>query len=252
MNLVTNARDAMPEGGILTITTGFRNLDSRFAQTNGYGEPGNYALLTVSDSGTGMDDETVKRIFEPFYTTKEVGKGTGLGLSIVYGIVKKHNGFINCYSEPGKGTVFSIYLPALQEAAYPLATPPQEQLVGGTETILLAEDDVEVRKITRSLLEEHGYRVIEAVDGEEALLKFRKHWEEVHLLLLDVIMPHKNGWEVYVDISRMRPDIKVIFSSGYSAEIIHQKGMLTEGINYLTKPHTRQLLLSKIREVLNQ
>jgi len=252
MNLVTNARDAMPEGGMLTITSGILEIDGRFALTHGYGEPGTYAILSVSDTGTGMDEETAKRIFEPFYTTKDVGKGTGLGLSIVYGIVKKHNGYITCYSEPGKGSVFTMYLPAVQEAVDKPCLPPEERFVGGTETILMAEDDGEVRKITRVLLEEHGYRVIEAVDGEEALAKFRKHWEEVQLLLLDVIMPNKNGWDVYTDISRMRPDIKVIFTSGYSADIVQGKGMLAEGVAYLTKPHSRHALLTKIREVLNQ
>jgi PAS domain S-box-containing protein len=251
MNLTTNGRDAMPDGGRLTIRTGLINLDNKFALTHGYGSPGIYALIEVSDEGSGMDEETVKRIFEPFYSTKEVGKGTGLGLSIVYGIIKKHNGYINCYSEPGKGSVFTIYLPAIRETADLPYTPPQPRLAGGTETILLAEDDAAVRKITRDLLEEHGYRVIEAVDGEDALARFRKHWEEVHLLMLDVIMPKLNGKEVYDEISRMRPDIKVIFTSGYSAEIVQQKGMLDEGTICLPKPISQQVLLARIREVLN-
>jgi CheY-like chemotaxis protein len=251
MNLVTNGRDAMPDGGQLTITTGLINLDSKFALTHGYGNPGIYALLAVGDTGTGMDDETVKQIFEPFYTTKEVGKGTGLGLSIVYGIVKKHNGYINCYTEPGKGSVFTVYLPAIRETADLLPAPTLPRLAGGTETILLAEDDAAVRRITRDFLEEQGYRVIEAADGEDALARFRKHWEEIHLLVLDVIMPKMNGKEVYDEISRMRPDIKAIFTSGYSAEIVQQKGMLDEGTICLPKPLPQQVLLARIHEVLN-
>jgi two-component system NtrC family sensor kinase len=251
MNLATNGRDAMPDGGQLTITTGLINLDSRFALTHGYGNPGIYALMAVSDAGSGMDDETVKRIFEPFYTTKEVGKGTGLGLSIVYGIVEKHNGYVNCYSEPGKGSVFTVYLPTTGETAELSSTSPVPRLDRGTGTILLAEDDAAVRKITRDLLEEHGYRVIEAVDGEDALSRFRKHWEEVNLLVLDVIMPKLNGKEVYDEISRMRPDVRAIFTSGYSAEIIQQKGMLNEGTVCLPKPLPQQVLLARIREVLN-
>lgn len=253
MNLATNARDAMPEGGALILRTDVITMDKEFIRRYGYGTPGTYVRISVSDTGSGMDEATMKRIFDPFFTTKEVGKGTGLGLSIVYGIIKQHNGYINVYSEPGKGTTFRIYLPlyrvrgeAVEEVPTELAAPR------GTETVLLAEDEEPVRTTTGTVLRQFGYTVIEAVDGEDALRKFREHRDEIDLLLLDVIMPKKNGKEVYNEIKSIRPDIRVLFSSGYTSDIMHRKGILEEGLPFISKPYTPGALLVKIREVLKQ
>ena len=251
MNLATNGRDAMPEGGKLSIVSELAMLDQRFAKSRGLSKEGLYAKLTVSDTGTGMDEETNKKIFDPFFTTKEVGKGTGLGLSIVYGILEKHNGSISCYSEPGIGTIFTIFLPAI-EAKVDEAVPETEiSIIGGTETILMAEDDGVVREFTRELLEEYGYTVLLAIDGEDAVQKFKKNRLEVQLLIMDLVMPKKNGREAFEEIRKLKPDVKVIFSSGYEAEIILKKGKLETGFNYLAKPVTPAKLLAKIREVLD-
>ncbi len=252
MNLATNARDAMPEGGRLEIETEIIEVEEAFVRTHGYGKTGMYALVSVSDTGTGIDERTREKIFEPFFTTKEVGKGTGLGLSMVYGIVKQHNGYINVYSEQGKGTTFKIYLPLIkakvQQAApeliYPLST--------GTETVLLAEDEAEVRAFTKKLLEEFGYKVIEAPDGEAAVNEFKIHKDTIQLLILDVIMPRKNGKEAYEEIKQIRPDIKAIFTSGYTADFVHQKGILAEDTELILKPIAPLVLLRKIREILHR
>jgi len=250
MNLATNARDAMPEGGKLTIATDLVMLDERFAKNHDLAKPGRYAKLTVTDTGVGMDEETQKRIFDPFYTTKEVGKGTGLGLSIVYGIIKKHNGAIGCYSEPGMGAVFTLFFPVTEGEIDEAAPEAAAVIRGGTETILLAEDDEPVRKLTRNLLEEYGYTVLEAIDGEDAVSRFKEHQDAVDLLLLDLIMPKKNGKEAYDDIRKLKPGIKAIFSSGYEADIIQKRGKLVKGLNFLAKPVIPEELLAKIRKVL--
>jgi len=199
----------------------------------------------------GMDEKTIKRIFEPFFTTKEVGKGTGLGLSIVYGIVKQHNGYINVYSELGKGTVFKIYLPLTEfktkETELTQFTIPK----GGTETVLLAEDDADVRRLTKTTLEEFGYKVIEAVDGEDAIEKFVEKKERIQLLILDVIMPKKNGKEVLDEIRKISPNIKVLFMSGYPAEILQNKEILEKRMSFVSKPISPIELLKKVREVLD-
>ncbi|MBI5749612.1 MAG: PAS domain S-box protein [Nitrospinae bacterium] len=214
MNLATNARDAMPDGGDLIMETEVIQMDEEYIKNHGYGESGTYALLAVTDSGTGMDEATRQRIFEPFFTTKELGRGTGLGLAMVYGIVKQHNGYINVYSEPQKGTTFKIYLPLIKsEAAESVGITPDVYPKGGTETVLVAEDDRAVRKLTRSILERFGYKVIMVEDGEDAIEKFMENKEEIQLLLLDVIMPKKNGKEVYEEIKKINPGIKTLFLS---------------------------------------
>jgi signal transduction histidine kinase len=193
MNLAVNARDAMFEGGRLTISTGLVEVDEAFVAAYGYGAPGKYALITVADTGCGMDAKTRKRIFDPFFTTKGVGKGTGLGLSMAYAILKQHNGYIKVYSEAGEGTVFSIYLPLSEELASTDGKP--EDLVpvkGGNETILIAEDDDSLRKLIKNILESSGYQVIAAKDGEEAISKFVENREWISLVLLDMVMPKKN------------------------------------------------------------
>jgi len=252
MNLAVNARDAMSEGGTLTIETGLEELDMDFLKIHEYGKPGMYAMLTVTDTGHGMDEMTRQRIFEPFFTTKEVGKGTGLGLSMVYGIIKQHSGYINCYSEPGTGTTFRIYLPVIESETEKAKKEEHITLSGGTETILLAEDEEEVRKLMKLVLEETGYKVIEAVDGKEAIEKFRENKDRITLLLLDVIMPKINGKGVYEEAKKIKPDIKALFSSGYPADFIHKKGILEEGLNFISKPASPHELLKRIREVLDK
>jgi CheY-like chemotaxis protein len=253
MNLATNARDAMPDGGLLQLETGRMTLDERFIAANNYGKPGNYAVISFTDTGVGMDAKTAERIFEPFFTTKEVGRGTGLGLSMAYGIVKQHEGYINVYSAPGKGTTFRIYLPLSQAAARsPEPDESVEPTRGGAETILVAEDDAPIRKLTTALLGEFGYRVIEAVDGEDAIEMIKTHGNGIDLLLLDVIMPRKNGREVYEEAKKLVPNVKVLFTSGYTADIIQKKGIIEEGQDFISKPVSPGELLKKIRESLER
>ncbi len=251
MNLATNARDAMPGGGTLVIKTKSVAMDDSYVNAHGYGKTGGYALVTVTDNGRGMDLETKKKIFEPFFTTKEIGKGTGLGLSVVYGIVKQHNGYINVYSEPGLGTTFSIYLPIVEKVEFTeesaVALPPQ----GGTETILLAEDDELVRTLAVHFLEESGYTVIVAGNGEEAVTRFSEHRNEIQLLLFDLIMPKKNGKEAWEEIRKLCPSIRAIFLSGYTADILDQKGLLEQGMDVIMKPLSPHDLLRRIRAVLD-
>jgi two-component system, cell cycle sensor histidine kinase and response regulator CckA len=247
MNLVANARDSMPNGGLLTIRTEPAVVDSSHA----YLQPGTYALMTVSDTGRGMDESTRQRIFEPFFTTKELGKGTGLGLSIVYGIIRQHNGEIKVDSEPGIGTVFSVYLKLIEIKDEQVETEIAQQVTGGTETILLAEDDEGVRLFFKGVLEEYGYRVIATADGDEAVARYLESSDEIRLLLFDLVMPKKNGKEAYDDIIRSGGDLPVIFSSGYPADIIHQKGIVGDGITLITKPVSPYILLSEIRKVLD-
>ncbi|MDH4230630.1 MAG: PAS domain S-box protein [Nitrospirota bacterium] len=253
VNLFTNARDAMPDGGVLSISTGIVELDEEYAHQYGMSNPGRYVLLTVSDTGSGMDEKTREKIFEPFFTTKAFGKGTGLGLSIVYGIIKQHGGHINVYSEAGKGSSFKIYLPLIsrtqeEEEQYAVSAVPS----GGKETILIAEDNEEVRGFTRHVLEGSGYTVIETVDGEDAVAKFEDNKDRVNLLLLDVIMPKKSGKEVSDIAKRIRPDIKILFTSGYTADIIHKKGIFDKGLDFISKPASPKELLGKIRETLDR
>ncbi|MEW6067567.1 MAG: PAS domain-containing protein [Nitrospirota bacterium] len=252
INLATNARDAMPDGGRLIISTELVEIDPEFIKTHAYGRTGRYALISIEDTGIGMDEKTRERIFEPFFTTKEVGKGTGLGLAMVYGIVKQHRGYINVYSEPGKGTTFKIYIPLIKTLIE--EEKPQELflITGGTETILVAEDDAQVRELTKNLLGGFGYNVLEAVDGEDTLRVFNENKDKVDLLILDVVMPKMNGKEVYDEIRKIRPDIQAIFMSGYSADIIHKKGILDEGLEFILKPITPHVFLRKIRETLNK
>lgn len=251
MNLATNARDAMPEGGVFTIQAEKVNLNEDFTKAHGYGKPGAYALLTVSDTGYGMDEKTRQRIFEPFFTTKEVGKGTGLGLAVVYGIIKQHDGFINVYSEPGKGTTFRIYLPLIRAAATEVPIKKEAPAGRGTETILLAEDDDALRKLAVTVLTLHGYRVIEAIDGADAVEKFRENANRIQLLLLDLVMPKMSGKEACDEIRKLKPDVKVIFASGYAPDMVHQKVKLENHATLIFKPVSPNELLKKVRSVLD-
>ena len=252
INIATNARDAMPDGGRLIISTELVELDEKYLKTYNYGKPGDYALISVTDTGTGMDGNVRERIFEPFFTTKEIGKGTGLGLSMVYGIIKQHNGYVNAYSELGKGTTFKIYLPVVELEVKEVETAIPAAPVGGTETILLAEDDKEVRNLIKDILQRFGYKVIEAVDGEDTIKKFVDDKDKIQLLILDVIMPKKSGKEAYDEIKHIRPDVKALFTSGYASETIYKKGLFEEGIHLVSKPLSPKELLKKVREVLDK
>lgn len=253
MNLATNARDALPAGGKIMIATAVVTLDPAFAQINGFVQPGDYALLTFSDNGQGMDEETLKRIFEPFYTTKEVGKGTGLGLSIVYGIIKKHNGYIICRSAINSGTTFEIYFPLVNEPPEPFVplSFAGEMSNSGRGTILLAEDSDSARTMMSDILEEFGYIVLSARDGQEALDIYQRHNENIDLLLLDVMMPKLKGREVYDAARFLNPTIKAIFCSGYDDEKVHLQGGVARDMHFLAKPFSPKDLLMKIREVLH-
>jgi PAS domain S-box-containing protein len=253
MNLATNARDAMVKGGHIIISSEPVSVKKSFITRHGYGKSGKYALLTFSDTGEGMVDETRRKIFDPFFTTKESGKGTGLGLSVVYGIVKQHEGYINVYSEPGFGTSFKIYLPIIsseageEEKAYEESIPSH-----GTETILLAEDDETMRGLVRILLEKQGYRVIEAADGADAVKRFMEYRETIDLLLFDLIMPKMNGKDAYDEIKQWRPGLKVIFASGYAPDIVREKMCFEPGIVMISKPINSYALLKKIRTLLDE
>jgi PAS domain S-box-containing protein len=253
VNLATNSRDAMQKGGSLVLETGLQVLETPMNFESGRAEPGRYAVITVSDTGAGMDAKTRKKIFEPFFTTKEVGKGTGLGMSIVYGIVNQHNGFINVYSEVGHGTTFRIYLPLYETCAPDQRVRAVKPAVprGGTEAILLAEDDADVRKLVVTVLTRFGYQVIQAVDGQDAVEKFDANKDRILMILMDMIMPRKNGKEAYEDICRIQPGVKVLYSSGYTADFIENRGVSEDGIELIMKPVQPLELLRKVREMLD-
>ncbi len=252
MNLATNARDAMPDGGLLLMGTDLVKFDRRFIDAHGYGIPGTYAVLSVTDTGIGMDEETRKMIFEPFFTTKEPGKGTGLGLAMVYGIIKQHRGYVDVYSEPGKGTTFKLYLPTVvTEEGEGKAVAAPSPLIGGTETILAAEDDPALRKLLEIILIEYGYNVIMAEDGEDAVRKFRENREKIAICIFDMIMPKKSGREAYEEVKMMQPDVRVLFVSGYTVDKISKERMLEEGFDFIIKPVSPRHLLIKVREMLD-
>ncbi|KAF0144169.1 MAG: PAS domain S-box [Nitrospirae bacterium] len=253
MNLASNAKDAMPEGGRLTIGTGLQKLDDEYVAAYGYGKPGKYALITIADTGQGMDAETQKKIFEPFFTTKGIGEGTGLGLAISYGIIKQHDGYIKVYSEPGQGTLFKIYLPLIEEsAAMGKKTEATVPVTGGSETILVAEDDASVRELSRIVLESYGYNVITAEDGEDAITKFMENRKNISLVLLDMIMPKKNGKEVGETIRKTNPRAKILFASGYTMDIIKTRELTEAGFDFIHKPVLPRDLLKMVREMLDK
>ena len=247
VNLINNAVDAMPDGGSLTIGTDTVVLDSKSANVHGLDKDGDYGVITVSDTGMGMDEETKAKIFEPFFTTKERGKGTGLGLPIVYGIVKQHHGHIEVISEPNKGATFRIYLPISEKDA--VKTGKDTTLSVRTKTILVAEDDEGVRALVMRILERSGYHVISAINGDDAIERFEEHKDKIDMLLFDVMMPKKSGKDAYNSIRKLRPDIKILFMSGYSENIITNKEIREEGLTFIQKPMSADELLKKIEEL---
>jgi len=252
MNLVVNARDAMPKGGTIAIATSLVELDEAYLDSHFSVRPGRYVLLSVSDTGCGMDEKTLSHIFEPFFTTKGPGQGTGLGLSTVYGIVKQSDGYIWVYSELEKGTTFKLYFPLHEEGAPVLSEWSAEvQPVGGTETVLVVEDDESLRKLTAALLESTGYRVLEADNGETAINLVEKWAESIDLLLTDVLMPVMSGVDLSARLRKLRPDLKVLLMSGYAGDLIARHRGIEPDILLIEKPFTRHGLLSKIRSVLN-
>jgi PAS domain S-box-containing protein len=252
MNLALNARDAMPNGGKLTFETENMELDASYASEHEPLQPGRYVMLAVSDTGTGMSPDTQAHIFEPFFTTKEVGKGTGLGLSMVYGIVKQSGGYIWVYSEPGRGTSFKIYLPRVDQLAEAIALEKRPASVRrGTETILLVEDDAQLRALTSSVLIHCGYKVLSAAGTEEGLALCRENHRDIHLLVTDVIMPGMNGRQLAEQVKQISPSTKILYVSGYTSNAIVHYGVLDPGLRFLPKPFSLAALVAKVREVLD-
>ncbi len=250
LNLAVNARDAMPDGGKLTIETGNVFLDEAYVASHPGTQPGHYVMLTVSDTGHGIDPEIQQRIFEPFFTTKGRGQGTGLGLSTVFGIVKQHRGNIWVYSEPGYGTTFKVYLPITEETDVPVQEQSSAGPLHGVETVLVVEDEANVRRLVCETLQSYGYQVLEANGPTEGLAMAVDHSHPIHLLLTDVIMPKMNGRELYQRLVRLRPELRVLFMSGYTDNVIAHQGVLDEAVAFIQKPFAIRHLLHKVREVL--
>jgi len=252
INLAVNARDAMPQGGKLTIETNTKTLDEAYARQHHYITPGEYVVLAVSDTGSGMSAEVKKHLFEPFFTTKPLGTGTGLGLAMVYGAVKQNGGSIEVYSEPGHGTTVKMYFPRMEGMSVAEPEPMEaKELQSGTETILLVEDDPRVREFTVGTLKQLGYTVLPYENGEEALAAVKHYPQAIHLLLTDVILPGMNGRVLAEAVLRMRPEVKVLFASGYTDNIIIRHGVLEKGIHFIGKPFSVHALARKVRELLD-
>ncbi|HVR82695.1 MAG TPA: response regulator, partial [Planctomycetota bacterium] len=251
-NLAVNARDAMPNGGKLTLETANVTLDETYAAQHAGTRAGPHVMLAVSDTGTGMDRETQSHLFEPFFTTKEQGKGTGMGLSTVYGIVKQSAGSIWVYSEVGLGTTFKVYLPRVGESASSTPEAGASSIPRGTETILLVEDSESVRKLMVTVLSASGYPVLVAQDGEEALRQLGRHKGTVHLLITDIVLPGMGGPEIACQVARTRPETKVLFTSGYTERGVVENGVLESGSAFLQKPFAPDALARKVREVLDK
>jgi CheY-like chemotaxis protein len=252
MNLCVNSRDAISGTGTITVRTEAREVDAAFCEHHPYAKPGKYGVLTVEDTGQGMAPEVLERIFEPFFTTKEVGQGTGLGLASIYGIVRQHDGLMLVESEPGHGTIFTVFLPRSEMEVARADKTPRKPPVGGDETILLAEDNMDVRKLAVRVLEKGGYKVLVAADGEEAVEVFKKHADEVDLVMLDLVMPRVGGREAGEQIRRMKDDIRILFASGYDPTSVGEEIRNLDRADLLIKPFGIPELLGKVREILDR
>ncbi|MFH0998040.1 MAG: ATP-binding protein, partial [Pseudomonadota bacterium] len=250
-NLCVNSRDAIAGVGKVTIETQNNTFDDTYCANHPGFVPGDYVMLAVSDDGCGMDKETLANLFEPFFTTKTVGKGTGLGLSTIYGIVKQNNGFINVYSEPGQGTTFKVYFPQTRETAKARGAPVAGTIARGTETVLLVEDEEAILSLGKAMLERFGYTVLAARTPEEAIAMTEQQEGPIHLLVTDVVMPGMNGKELKVRIEGLKPNIKAIFMSGYTSNVILHRGILESDVHFLQKPFSVNSLAGKVREVLD-
>jgi two-component system, cell cycle sensor histidine kinase and response regulator CckA len=252
MNLAVNARDAMPEGGRLTIETRSVVLDESFQLMHPTVVPGPYAMLTMSDTGIGMTPEIRNRVFEPFFTTKGLGRGTGLGLAVVHGIVAQNGGHIAVYSEPNVGTSFRIYLPVAGEGAAGVEAPAPPESLDGDETILVVEDEESIRRYAARALSRRGYRVLQAGDGEAAMELVAQHAGPIHLLLTDVVMPKMDGRQLAQELSQRFPSLHVLYTSGYTDDAIVRHGILQAEVAFLSKPYVPLTLLRRVREVLDR
>jgi CheY-like chemotaxis protein len=247
-----NARDAIVEMGNITIETQNVMLDEAYCADHAGFIPGAYTMLTVSDDGCGMDKETLENLFEPFFTTKKVGEGSGLGLSTVYGIVKQNDGFINVYSEAGQGAIFKIYLLRTRETVEATGVPVAKTIVKGTETVLMVEDEESILRLGKTILERFGYTVLTADTPGKALATAKRYKDPIHLLVTDVVMPEMNGKVLRDGIENLQPNIKVLFMSGYTANVIMQRGILESDVHFLQKPFSINSLADKVREVLDE
>jgi CheY-like chemotaxis protein len=251
-NLCVNARDAIDGVGKLTIKTGRKTFDEEYCKEHAGFVPGDFVLLSVKDNGCGMDKGTLDNLFEPFFTTKDVGKGTGLGLATIYGIVKQNNGFINVYSEAGQGSTFRVYLPRLvADEDTDKAEPKKKAAAVGSETILLVEDEPTILRMTQMMLERKGYTVIPAATPAEAMKKAKNHPGIIHLLMTDVVMPEMNGRNLAEQIFLLYPEIRLLFMSGYTSNVIVHHGVLDEGVAFIQKPFSMAQMTAKVREVLD-
>ena len=251
MNLAINARDAMPDGGTLTIETDNIELDEEYCKAHADVSPGSYVVLIMTDTGQGMPPEIMEKVFEPFFTTKEKGTGTGLGLATVYGIVKQHKGLIYVYSELGSGTTFKVYFPEVKDAAEEIEVRKKPVMVSGTETVLVVDDEPSIRKLIVDTLRPLGYKMIEAGNGDEAIAAFKENDGKIDLLLTDVIMPGMSGRVLAETLVAKLPDLNVLYMSGYTDNVIAQQGVLDEGISFINKPLVPSMLSKKVREVLD-
>jgi CheY-like chemotaxis protein len=254
MNLAVNARDAMPQGGALLISTSHVEVGDAYVQTHPESRPGSFVCLSVSDTGTGMDPDTLARIFEPFFTTKEIGKGTGLGLATVYGITKQHEGWIDVASDLGKGTTFSVFFPANTSPVEAKAaqTPPETEVRGGRETILVVEDEPVLRDMAHVILQECGYEILEASSGREALVVWERHQAAIDLVLTDVVMPEGiSGMDLAQRLLAAKPKLKIVFASGYSMDNLDTAFVRNGRAAFLQKPYTHVTLAQAVRSALD-
>jgi len=252
MNLAVNARDAMPAGGRLVIGTQNATLSQEFCEGHMGWKPGNHVLLTVSDTGQGMEKDVIEHLFEPFFTTKGVGKGTGLGLAVVYGIVKSHGGYIDCESELGKGALLKIYLPAVEQATEAAETERKQPMKGGTETILLVDDEESIRDLGKAILSAFGYNVLTAPDGESALEVYRVEEEGIDLVILDLIMPGMGGLRCFEALLGTNPDLRVLIATGYSPEDSAKAVVEGQARGFIRKPYNMDQLLLSVRMALEK